>query len=274
MLTSVRLTQSHALGTIWAALRNDREVVPVGDVLPDDIDPEAYADWQKGLFADSRQLAAVAAARASGLDADVTGEGADVIGVVRSAPAADALEPGDTIVAVDGQRIEMATELPELVGAHPAGTRFTLTVERAGRPTEVEVRSAELPQVTGGVGLGVLVDTRDLRAELPFRVRFRDRPDIGGPSAGLAYALAIADTIDTADDAMGRSIAATGTIDADGDVGEVGGVTEKAIAAERAGADLFLVPADEIDDADDTPGLTVRGTDHLTEALEVLRASA
>jgi PDZ domain-containing protein len=255
-------------------LRNDREVVAIDDVLPADVDPGAYAEWQQDIFTDSQQLAAVAAARAAGFDARVSGTGAEVIGVVRSAPAADVLEAGDTIVAVGGRPVTTASELSDLIGGRLAGTHFTLTVERDGVRSEVTVRSADLPQVSGGTGLGVLVDTRDLRAVLPFRISFRDRPDIGGPSAGLAYALAIADMLDAPDDARGRAIAATGTIDAEGRVGEVGGVAEKAIAAERAGADVFLVPGSEMTQADDTPGLTVHGAEHLTQALQVLRATA
>jgi PDZ domain-containing secreted protein/Zn-dependent protease len=274
LLTSVRLGQSNAFGTLSAALRGDREVVAVDDVLPEGVDAATYEEWQEDMFADSRQLAAVAAARAAGLEATVTGSGAGVIGVVDSAPAADVLEPGDTIVAVDGQPITTASELPHLVHARPAGTRFTLTVERDGATDEVTVRSAELPQVSGGTGLGVLVDTRDLRAVLPFQVEFRDRPDIGGPSAGLAYALVIADMIDTPDDARGRAVAATGTIDAEGRVGEVGGVPEKAVAAARAGADVFIVPTDELDEADDTEDdLTVFGADDLPQALSILRST-
>ena len=116
--------------------------------------------------------------------------------------------------------------------------------------------------------------TRDLRAILPFDVSFRDRPDIGGPSAGLTYALAVADMLDPLDDARGRAVAATGTIDAEGNVGDVGGVTEKAVAAEAAGADVFLVPQGEMSHADDVGGgLTVYGVDHLSQALQALRSS-
>lgn len=129
-------------------------------------------------------------------------------------------------------------------------------------------------QIGGGRDRLSVVTTRDLRAILPFDVSFRDRPDIGGPSAGLAYALAIADMLDPPDDARGRAVAATGTIDAEGNVGDVGGVTEKAVAAEAAGADVFLVPRGEMSHADDAGGgLTVYGIDHLSQALQALRAS-
>ncbi len=177
-------------------------------------------------------------------------------------------------MAVDGRPITTAAELSDMITARPAGARFMLTVERDGERSQVTVRSADLPDVAGGTGLGVLVDTRDLRAVLPFRIRFRDRPDIGGPSAGLAYALAISDMIDRSDDAQGRAVAATGTIDADGKVGEVGGVAEKAVAAEHAGADLFVVPVDEMTQAEDTSSLPIRGVNTLDQALQVLRAAA
>jgi PDZ domain-containing protein len=273
LLTSVRVRRSNAFGTLWAAWRTDREVLAVDDVLPEGIAPDAYAEWQRDLFADSRQLAAVAAARAAGLEASVTGSGAEVIGVVRSAPAASAVQPGDVIVAVDGQPITTADELRAAVAGHRAGARFTLALERDGERSEVTVRSARLPQVSGGTGLGLLADTRDLRAVLPFRIRFRDRPDVGGPSAGLAYALAISDMLDTADDARRRAVAATGTVDAEGDVGEVGGVAEKAVAADSAGADVLIVPADETDDARRVSDLPVYGADELAQALRLLRTS-
>jgi PDZ domain-containing protein len=105
--------------------------------------------------------------------------------------------------------------------------------------------------------------------ELPFTVKVKARPDVGGPSAGLAYALAITDMLDKSDDARGRVIAATGTIAADGSVGPVGGVHEKAIAARQAGATVFLVPAEEVSSVKDRR-LQVRGVSDLRQAVQVL----
>jgi hypothetical protein len=73
--------------------------------------------------------------------------------------------------------------------------------------------------VSGGTDIGVLAQTKDLRVVLPFRVSSRSRPDIGGPPAGLAYALVLTDMLDRTDDARSRTVGATGTIDADGSVG-------------------------------------------------------
>ena len=117
---------------------------------------------------------------------------------------------------------------------------------------------------------GISTDTRGLDVDLPFEVSFTRR-DIGGPSAGLAYALAIADMLSAEDYARGRVIATTGTIEADGEVGPGGGVEQKALAAEDAGAELFLVPADEVDAARDADA-PVHGVETLRQALEALAA--
>jgi Lon-like protease len=265
LLTSVRLRRSNGLGTALAALRTDRGVVRVGQVLPQGVDPREYFTSQREVFEQSRRLAAAAAARAAGLPVRISGKGVRVVRVLPDSPDAGVLRPGDVIVAVEGEPVEDADELRELVGARPAGTRLRLMLDRG----PVELRSARLPGVSGGVGIGVQVETRDLQVDLPFQVRFRERPDVGGPSAGLAYALAITDLLAARDYAAGRTIAATGTIQADGDVGEVGGVEQKAIAAERAGARLFLVPREEVDEARGAD-LAVQGVDRLEQALRLL----
>ena len=172
---------------------------------------------------------------------------------------------------MDGQEVTDAPRLAETVSARPAGTRFRVTLERGGERLEREVTTGRLPQLSGGVGLGISIDTRALDVDLPFEVSFARR-DIGGPSAGLAYALAIADMLAQQDYARGRVIATTGTIDGDGQVGPVGGVEQKAVAAEDAGAQLFLVPAGEVEEAEDSDA-RVQGVETLGQALEALSAA-
>ena len=135
------------------------------------------------MFQESRRLAAAAAARAAGLPVRVSGSGVRVVEVLPDSPAAGVLRPGDSIVTVDGQPVDDAGELRDLVQARPAGSRLRLELEGGRRVT---VPSARLPGVSGGVGIGVAVETRDLQIDLPFQVRSAERPDIGGPSAGLA----------------------------------------------------------------------------------------
>jgi PDZ domain-containing secreted protein len=134
----------------------------------------------------------------------------------------------------------------------------------------LQVSTASLPNVSGGNGIGVAVETKDPNVVLPFGITFRPRPNIGGPSAGLAYSLAIADMLDPTDDAQSRAVAATGTVAADGSVGAVGGVHEKAIAVHDAGGQLFIVPSDEVSSVRDGQ-LTVHGVADVVGALRFLR---
>jgi PDZ domain-containing secreted protein/Zn-dependent protease/CBS domain-containing protein len=270
MLTSVRLRQPNLLGLLAAATRTDREIIALADVAPAGEPTDEAETYQHDLFLDSQQMAAAAAARAAGYDATIEGTGAQVVGIVDSAPAADVLQVDDVITALDGVGVGTATDLRDAVSGRLAGEPVRLGIERAGRNVEVSTRTVALPTIAGGVGLGIVARTRDLRVDVPFSITFDDRPDIGGPSAGLTYALAIADMLDPDDLTRSRAIAATGTIGADGAVGAVGGVPEKAIAAEDAGAQLLLVPASEVSEAGSTE-LVVRGVTTLDEALQLLQ---
>lgn len=269
LLTSVRLSQPNTISVLVAALRTDRTVLPIGYVLPSGVAPDVVDRFQRRLFVDSRQTAAVAAARAAGYHATLTGRGARVLGVLASSPAAQVLQVGDTITAVDGSRVSLASDLQDGLAGRPAGQTVTLTVLRGGRTLRLDIANAHLPQVSGSTGIGAVVVTRDLHAVLPFEVDFRRRRHVGGPSAGLAYGLVIADMLDRRDDARHRAVAATGTIAPDGVVGQVGGVEEKAIAARRAGAQVILVPFDELPSLDRRE-VDVVGVKTLAEALDLL----
>ena len=272
LVSSVRLSQPNTLSVLVAALRTDRQVLPVGDVLPTGVSPAVVVQLERTLYTESQQTAAVAAARAAGFNATLTGGGARVLGFAASSPAEEVLKVGDTITAVDGAPVHFASDLQDAVAGHPAGETIHVTVVRGGRTLRVDVKNARLPQVSGGTGLGIVVDTKDLHAVLPFGITFRERLGLAGPSAGLAYSLVIADMLDQSDDAKGRVVAATGTIAPGGTVGPVGGVEEKAIAARDAGAKILLVPDEELPSAE-SGQIDVVGVKTLQQALDFLRGS-
>lgn len=267
LLTSVSVQQPNGLGLAWAFIRS-REIVPLDAVVPRGVDQDAYFDAQRELFRETRSIAAAAAARAAGMEVELQGTGARVVGVLEGSPAEEAaLRANDVIVAIDGQPVRLADEIGRVIRARPSGTQFTLTVERGGQRQDVMLRS-RAGIVEGRPGIGISVDTRDFRIDLPFEIRFDD-VEIGGPSAGIAFALAVYDLIVPEDLARGRDIATTGEITLDGRVGPVGGVAEKSIAAEEAGADLFLVPEEEVEQARGA-GVPVQGIATLMEAIGVL----
>jgi len=267
LLTSVSVQQPTGLQLALAVMQS-RDIVPLNALVPPGADQEQYFEGQRSLFSETRSIAAAAAARAAGLEVGLRGTGARVVGVLEGSPAEEVLRAGDVITVIDGRPVRLADEIGRAIRARPSGTQFVLTVERGGRSMDVEIRS-RAGIIEGRPGIGITVDTRDFRIDLPFRVRFDDL-EIGGPSAGITYALAVYDLLVDDDIAAGRDIASTGAIDLEGRVGPVGGVEEKAVAAERAGADLFLVPEEEVEQARGS-GLPVQGIANLMEAIDFLR---
>jgi PDZ domain-containing secreted protein/Zn-dependent protease/CBS domain-containing protein len=271
LLTSVRLARPNALGALVAWIRG-REIVTQSQVFPEDTDPDEYFRQQRAVFRQSRMFAAAAAAEEVGLEVAVQGTGVVVENVLPGSPAAKVLRAGDVIVRMNDNEVEIASEVQDAVKARPPGARFELVVERGRRKRSVDVvvRSASLPGLGEPVtGIGVLITTRDFDVDLPFDIRFRERR-IGGPSAGLAYALAISDMLEADDFARGVTVGATGTIDVEGRVGPVGGLQAKAQALEDAHADLFLVPEQEVGDLAGGE-VDTRGVTDLGQAIDVLR---
>ena len=146
-----------------------------------------------------------------------------------------------------------------------------MRVERRGRTITARVRS-EAGILQGVPAIGAYLESKDFDVDLPFTVNFRKR-EIGGPSAGLSYALAVYDLLSPQDVAAGRVVATTGTMDLDGRVGPIGGIEEKVESAKTKDAVIFLVPADEVAGAKGA-GLDVRGVETLKDAIQALRATA
>jgi PDZ domain-containing secreted protein/Zn-dependent protease len=270
LLTSVGVDQPNTYGLI-ASMARGRDLVPISDLIPRGISPEKFFAEQKKMFEQSELVAAGAAAKAAGMPVQQSGNGAQVIAVVPGAPASRVLTKDDVITSIDGNKISTNEDVAAAIRSRPAGTTFTVGIERNGRTIDVKVQSKS-GIAQQGPAIGIATETRDLKVRLPFKITFRSR-DIGGTSAGLAYTLAIYDLIKPGDLARGRSIAATGTIDVDGDVGPIGGVREKAEAARTAGAQLFLVPNEELSGAHGL-GVPTHGVNTLQDAIALLQQGA
>ncbi len=220
----------------------------------------------------SKETAVLVALERLGVDVvDATGIGFDE--VLPDGPAAGLLEPGEVIIALDGHDVTDLASLRALLEQRSPGDEAVLTVEDldTGEIREVTIVLGEHPDgLPGGfIGIGG-VRERLVQNELPFEVDI-DSGSIGGPSAGLAFTLTILDLLTPGDLTGGHRVAVTGTISIDGTVGNVGGVAQKAAAARAAGAEVFIVPADLVEEARRTAGdMRVVGVADLDEALEVL----
>jgi Lon-like protease len=216
----------------------------------------------------SEETAAVVALRALGYDVVATPNGVLVTSVAPDVPAANALDPGDVIVAVDGTPVRTPAQLRAEIGRRKPGDDVRLTIRRGEKPVEVTVRTIASPQDTSRAIVGILVD-QNAEIELPFDVDI-DLGRVGGPSAGLPFALEIARQLGR-DVTHGCRIAATGALALDGTVIPIGGVKQKTIGARRADVDYFLVPGENAEDAlENAGGLKVIPVESFQQALQRL----
>lgn len=227
-------------------------------------------------MSESQVAAQQAALTRLGYDVTVTGAGAVITDVVKGSPAATAgLRPGDVITAINGQPVRVVDDVGAIVRAQPAGTTFSVERRRGEELATIPVTSAVAP--SGSIkgrpyfGIGAQTDQPDVRFPVDIDI---DTRDVSGPSGGLAFALTIIDDLTPGDLTGGEKVAVSGTIDGAGNVGEVGGVAQKAVAARSAGARLMIVPKPEVADARSKAGdIEVVGVRTLDEALRVLRAN-
>jgi PDZ domain-containing protein len=243
-------------------------VVPEAELFPPGQTQQQVARENSQEMASSQQIATAAALCQLGIR--FTTEDT-VAAVVKGFPAARVLRPGDVITAVDGHPVTCKDDAGTLIRSHPPGTTVTLTVVRGGRTRSFRIRTVSQ---AGHAVVGVQVV--ETYRNLPVHVRIRVG-DIGGPSAGLMFALGIIDKLSHDNLARGRFIAGTGELlSADGAVGPIGGIQQKMAGARQAGATVFLAPAANCPDTVGAvpAGLRVIKVSTLAGAVSALRALA
>ena len=182
-------------------------------------------------------------------------------------PAYGVLKAGDVITSVDGQPVTSQGGLTKLIYAHPAGSTLTLTITRDGQSQQVQVGTR---QSGGHPVMGVEITEQ---YKFPFQVKI-SVGDIGGPSAGMMFALGIIDKLTKLDLTAGRFIAGTGEITASGQVQPIGGIQQKMVGARNAGATIFLTPAANCADTKGAvpAGLRLVKVSTLNQAVTYLEA--
>jgi PDZ domain-containing protein len=257
--------------TLVQALRgwfqHDLAVVPRDVIYPPDQSDEQVREEDQAAMRDSQESATAAAMNELGVQGTTHVVVAKVEG---KAPATGKLAAGDELVAIDGTAVTDAKQLRELIGRRDPGQPVRVTYARAGRTAEVTLTTAATTQQDGTTRPVIGVQTRE-RTDYPIKVTIA-LSDVGGPSAGLMFALGILDKLEPGSLTKGRFIAGTGTIDRDGKVGPIGGIQQKLIGAHDKGARVFLVPADNCAEALDNPprGLKLVKVGTLDEALTEL----
>lgn len=265
-LTTVSVRpETDLLSAVWAWFDNQEAVVPRELIYPPDQTEQQVEQRNAEDFRASQTSAETAALRELGYPVRVT-----VTTVVAGGPSDGSLEVGDVLTAVDGEAVSSAQTLTGLIRAKPAGSDLTVAYTRGGRAGRATIttradRDGEPPRI------GVEIEQRQPH---PFQLKINVEEKIGGPSAGLMFALGIVDKVRAEDLTGGKIIAGTGTIDEQGRVGAIGGVPQKLVGARAAGAVVFLTPADNCAEAaaNAVPGLTLAKVATLDDALTALAA--
>ena len=219
---------------------------------------------------DSQSIAAVAALRLLGEPVE---EQLKVVDVDESGPAEGELKAGDQMVAIDGQEFAAATSGLRLLRDREPGDEVRLTVLRSSAELDVRLTSVESDDEAGVSVIGVQVG---VDYDIPVDVTINLGGGIGGPSAGSVFAIAIYDLLTEGSLTGGMAVAGTGTIDAEGVVGPIGGIQQKVVGAQSEGATVFLVPEENCEEAAgaEVDDITLVEVHELSEAVDSLEALA
>lgn len=239
-LVTVSGIQATPLQYIWAKIFPHNEILPIDEVFPEGLDQDDYMHAQLQLMESSQEASTVVAYQAAGEEISIEYKGVYVVSVVEGMPADGVLEPGDVIVGVDGRKIEKSEDLTEYIQTKQHGETVTIDYKRENEERTAELRLEKFDDDEEEAGIGIrLVTDREVHIERP--VEFSSG-NIGGPSAGLMFALEIYDQLTEEDITKGYLISGTGEIDYDGNIYPIGGVDKKVVAADRKGIDIFFAP--------------------------------
>ncbi|MFI8203458.1 PDZ domain-containing protein [Streptomyces sp. NPDC085937] len=283
-MTTVRVTSAdyrmNLVEAVYGWLAHDTKVVPHDTLYPDGKTEEESTQENAEEFSQSQESAKVAALKELGVPVK---SWVIVSTVVKDAPAEGKLHAGDVIKAVDGKAVKEPTDVAELVTEHRPGEDVVFTIVPAKEQAAAE-KEKRTPTRTEKVTITTRAsdDAGEKRAVVgisagtdhtfPFSVDIK-LADVGGPSAGLMFALGIYDKLTPGSLTGGEFVAGTGTIDDNGKVGPIGGIEMKTVGARSKGAEFFLTPAENCASAaKDTPeGLTLVKVATIDDALGALK---
>ncbi len=270
---SVTTREATALEWTLAHLDSSITIAKASDIVPPNQSPAANEKLNLEQMADSKTIASVVALDHLGYHVVASASGAEIVAVVKDSPAGKVLKAGDTIVGVNGAPIKFAQDLSKAIQSHHPGDEVSLDIEpvHGGDKVTRTVTLATNPSNKDQAFLGVKSQDHNLRyPDLPVTISV-STPDVGGPSAGLAFTLGIMDVMTQGSLTGGHKVATTGTIDANGCVGPIGGMHQKVLAVKAAGAQEMLVPRSEYTEAKKYSGsLAVVPVDDIDQALAAL----
>ena len=243
---AVEVKKASLLEKLFPGLREGSTLVPAAAVVSPGQSDQQHQRQEIQAMAQSQEIGAAVALKQFGYRVPIKSPGTVIADVNPNGPSAGKLQANDAIAAVDGQATPSLPALRRQITKHSPGQSVALTVRRDGAVRTVDVKTAPDPQDKKRSIIGVLTSCAlqtPTKISLPVPVHI-DLGQVGGPSAGLAFALDVAEKLGHDVD-RGHRVVASGEMCLDGSVLPVGGLKQKTIGARRAGADVFLVPAGE-----------------------------
>lgn len=256
--TNMSLAQAAAR---WVG--TDDDLVPIEQIFPPNVSEEDVQKSNEAAFLMSESAATVAAMHYLGAEVKVV-----VAEVLDGSPAQESLRAEDVITHVDGREVDQPGQVQDLVQAKKPGDEVSLTVDRGGEVEHVTVTLGQSEEDPDVPQVGILMTSAPVD---DIKVNY-NLQDVGGPSAGMMFSLAVIDKLSPGELNGGRVVAGTGTISENGEVGPIGGIAHKVEAAEQNGAELFLAPSTNCAEAmsRDRGDLVVASVDTLDDAVTAM----
>lgn len=240
MLTTVSMGHANIYSFASAKLNKYDEIYPADEILDKSETTEEYNITQLYYMKDAKITATYVAYRKAGLSVKYKYNGVYILSVLPGMPAYGKLQAGDRIYKVNGQSFSSSKQFMDFVSGKKAGDKISFTYSRNNDTKDIQLQVEPFKDNPKKVGIGIsLVDDKDVIVNPPVTIQ---TDKIGGPSAGFMFTLEIYNQLTKEDLTKGYQIAGTGTISEDGTVGPIGGIQQKIIAANKAGAEIFFAP--------------------------------
>ena len=271
-MVDILVKKATLLERLFPAIEEGASLVPDEVVNPVGVSETQRRRASLEEMSRSQEIAVTVALRSLGYKVEVTEKGAEVVTVLPDKPADGKLEVGDVIVEARGRKVASRKDLLDIMEDVDPGERVALAVVRGGKRTDVEVGTTADERDKRRAVFGVIIE-QAAEFEFPVDVKI-NAGEIGGPSAGLAFALNVVDELGRDVDG-GARIAVTGALELDGRVVGIGGIKQKTFGARQAGADVFVVPDANVREARRyAEDLEIIAVSNFREAVARLRAEA
>jgi PDZ domain-containing protein len=268
-MVDILVRKATLLERLFPGVNDGADLIPGERLNPEGVSEQQRRQANQLDMTRSQEIAAAVALETLDYEVDIQANGAEISLVVPDSPAAAAgLEVGDVVVKAQGKPVETLDDLRAALDTVSPGQLVDISVRRSGEVEEYSMATIESEREPGNAVIGVIVQ-QAANIDLPVDIEI-DAGAIGGPSAGLAFALDIVDELG-ADVDQGRRIVATGELTLDGSVEAIGGIKQKVVGAKQAGADIFVVPIANAREAEEYgDGLEIVPVATFDEALSDL----